>query len=178
VPIVSCVAGEGSRADKRLRLRYAGACRSCGMQLTAGTMAVYERTTKTVRCLECSPRPAGDNRYEGAGLDVGTTARVGPTRARTTQGSSRRERRQRSRRTRGPARHPGSCAPPFAYSPTGSRMRRAMMTAATLDAMVTTCAKVASSNGHCWMRSTRFSKASAALRRPACCWSTASVGSS
>ena len=91
---------------------------------------------------------------------------------------ARRERRQRSRRTRGPARHPGSCAPPFAYSPTGSRMRRAMMTAATLDAMVTTCAKVASSNGHCWMRSTRFSKASAALRRPTCCWSTASVGSS
>jgi hypothetical protein len=28
------------------------------------------------------------------------------------------------------------------------------------------------------MRSARFSRASAALRRPACCWSTSSVGSS
>ena len=55
-----------------MRLQYAGACRSCGMQLTAGTMAVYERITKTVRCLECSPRHTGDNRTEGAGLDVGT----------------------------------------------------------------------------------------------------------
>lgn len=39
--------------DKRMKLRYAGACRLCGMVLPARMEAIYERTTKTVRCLEC-----------------------------------------------------------------------------------------------------------------------------
>jgi hypothetical protein len=80
-----------------MMLRYAGACRSCGMQLTAGTMAVYERTTKTVRCLACSPRWAGDNGSEGAGLDAGTAG-----------ASARREleRRKARRKQRIRAAHP------------------------------------------------------------------------
>ena len=40
-------------ADKTMRLRYAGACRLCGAQLCAGELGVYERATKTVRCVLC-----------------------------------------------------------------------------------------------------------------------------
>lgn len=36
-----------------MRLRYAGTCRLCGSALPAGTEAIYERNSKTVRCLEC-----------------------------------------------------------------------------------------------------------------------------
>ncbi|GAA1970495.1 hypothetical protein GCM10009776_36930 [Microbacterium deminutum] len=46
-----------------MRLRYAGACRLCDEPLAAGSEAVYERDTKTVRCVECptpSAEPVGD----------------------------------------------------------------------------------------------------------------------
>lgn len=38
--------------EKRMRLRYAGTCRICRAELPAGTEALYERSSKTVRCLE------------------------------------------------------------------------------------------------------------------------------
>jgi hypothetical protein len=41
--------------EKRMRLRYAGVCRVSGTSLAARTDAIYERSTKTVRCLDCSP---------------------------------------------------------------------------------------------------------------------------
>lgn len=37
--------------EKVMRLRYAGACRACGAQLAAKEQAIYEKATKTVRCL-------------------------------------------------------------------------------------------------------------------------------
>ena len=37
-----------------MRLRYAGSCRLCGAQLDARVTAVYERSSKTVRCVTCS----------------------------------------------------------------------------------------------------------------------------
>jgi hypothetical protein len=37
--------------EKRMRLRFAGTCRVCGAELPAKTAAIYERTTKTVRCV-------------------------------------------------------------------------------------------------------------------------------
>jgi hypothetical protein len=40
--------------DKRMRLRYAGTCRLCGRALTAGADAIYERVSKTVRCVDCA----------------------------------------------------------------------------------------------------------------------------
>lgn len=40
--------------EKRMRLRYAGTCRVCGVELQAKAEAIYERTSKTVRCLDCS----------------------------------------------------------------------------------------------------------------------------
>ncbi|WP_435745040.1 nuclease-related domain-containing protein [Nocardioides sp. SYSU DS0663] len=38
-----------------MRLRYAGTCRSCSTELDARAEAVYERATKTIRCLNCLP---------------------------------------------------------------------------------------------------------------------------
>lgn len=43
--------------EKRMRLRYAGRCRLCGTTLAARTEAVYERDTKTVRCVACPSPP-------------------------------------------------------------------------------------------------------------------------
>lgn len=43
--------------DKHMRLRYAGTCRLCGRAHDAGADAVYERTLKAIRCVECSPGP-------------------------------------------------------------------------------------------------------------------------
>ncbi|HEY3530159.1 MAG TPA: hypothetical protein VGK78_13520 [Nocardioides sp.] len=42
---------KGAADEKRMRLRYAGTCRSCGADLPAGTDALYERSSKTVSCL-------------------------------------------------------------------------------------------------------------------------------
>lgn len=39
--------------DKQMLLRYAGTCRLCGVELTARQEAIYERASKSVRCVEC-----------------------------------------------------------------------------------------------------------------------------
>jgi hypothetical protein len=44
----------GARADKRMKLRYAGRCRLCGTYLPAQAEAVYEPATRTVRCITCT----------------------------------------------------------------------------------------------------------------------------
>jgi hypothetical protein len=41
----------GSLDDKRIKLRYAGTCRVCGAGIAAGTLGIYERSNKAVRCL-------------------------------------------------------------------------------------------------------------------------------
>jgi hypothetical protein len=43
---------EAVSGEKKMRLRYAANCRVCGVELPAKTQAVYERSTKTVRCLQ------------------------------------------------------------------------------------------------------------------------------
>lgn len=45
--------GDDLADDKRMKLRYAGVCRLCGVDLPAREEAVYEQITKTVRCVEC-----------------------------------------------------------------------------------------------------------------------------
>ena len=40
---------------RRLRLRYAGTCTVCETDLPARTAAIYDRRSKTVRCLDCGP---------------------------------------------------------------------------------------------------------------------------
>ncbi|WP_461104136.1 nuclease-related domain-containing protein [Tessaracoccus terricola] len=40
-----------------MKLRYAGNCRRCGTEIAARVEAIYERDTKTVRCLDCDDAP-------------------------------------------------------------------------------------------------------------------------
>lgn len=40
---------------KRIKLRYAGTCRTCAAPLPAGTLAGYDRLSRVVHCLECLP---------------------------------------------------------------------------------------------------------------------------
>lgn len=62
--------------DKRMRLRYAGTCRLCRKELPAKAEAIWERATKTVRCVECGPaatdRPASAVISEAEPVDSGT----------------------------------------------------------------------------------------------------------
>ncbi|MGN7246805.1 nuclease-related domain-containing protein [Janibacter anophelis] len=46
--------GAPDASDKRMRLRYAGICRLCGTALPARADAIYERGSKTVRCVDCA----------------------------------------------------------------------------------------------------------------------------
>jgi hypothetical protein len=39
--------------DKRMKLRYDGVCRLCGAHLPKQADAIYEATSRTVRCVEC-----------------------------------------------------------------------------------------------------------------------------
>jgi hypothetical protein len=40
-----------------MKLRYAGICRLCGVELPARAEAIYERATRTVRCVACESTP-------------------------------------------------------------------------------------------------------------------------
>ncbi len=44
------MADDSDPREKRMRLRYAGTCRVCGVALPARAEAIYERATRTVRC--------------------------------------------------------------------------------------------------------------------------------
>lgn len=46
--------------DKQMKLRYAGTCRLCAAELPARQEAVYERASKSVRCLECPTAVASE----------------------------------------------------------------------------------------------------------------------
>jgi hypothetical protein len=83
-----------------MRLRFAGTCRVCGVALPERIEAVYERTTKTVRCLDHSESECPPVRTAIPSLpEVG----VG-----TAGASARREfeRRHRAREDRVRAKHP------------------------------------------------------------------------
>lgn len=53
-------------ADKRMKLRFQGVCRVCGVELAARQEAIYERASKSVRCVECPTAAAvtGEARRE------------------------------------------------------------------------------------------------------------------
>jgi Nuclease-related domain len=81
-------AAADASADKRMKLRYAGTCRLCGTHLPAHAEAVYERATRTVRCITCAvvtepvvneesqPEPAGPRPAEVADSGIaGSSAR-------------------------------------------------------------------------------------------------------
>jgi hypothetical protein len=48
---VCIVVGAPIPDEKRMRLRYSGTCRVCSLELPAKTDAIYERSSKTVRCI-------------------------------------------------------------------------------------------------------------------------------
>jgi hypothetical protein len=92
--------------EKQMKLRYAGACRLCGAELAARTEAIYERSTKTVRCLDCSPAdPAPAVVEEGV---LRPSRNPDPIDVGTPGASARREyeRRQAKRETRIREKHP------------------------------------------------------------------------
>jgi len=75
-PCVPDVSDDAVSTSKTMRLRYPGRCRECGVDLPAGTTAVYDRVTKTVACLECAaaPTPIEPVTSEPAGSDLETLA--------------------------------------------------------------------------------------------------------
>ena len=95
-----------------MRLRYAGTCRVCGLELPARSEAIYERATRTVRCVSHTINPpAGPEtppvaepvELEDADPAAGEGVGVG-----TAGGSARREyeRRKARRDQRVRAKHP------------------------------------------------------------------------
>ncbi|MDZ5661392.1 nuclease-related domain-containing protein [Nocardioides sp. S-58] len=82
--------------EKRMRLRYAGACRVCDVELPAKIEAIYERTTKTVRCVH----------HDQSRVDMPTVE--DPIHSGTPGGSARREfeRRAQNRERRIREKHP------------------------------------------------------------------------
>src|SRR6478672_1536919 len=51
-PLVGLSEGTESR---RLRLRYPAVCATCGIELSRGAEAVWNRAAKTATCLACAP---------------------------------------------------------------------------------------------------------------------------
>ncbi len=49
---------------RRIRLRYTGTCDSCGKELVKGAEAMYQASTRTVRCVECAAPPTAEPRAE------------------------------------------------------------------------------------------------------------------
>jgi len=104
--------------EKRMKLRYAGVCRLCGAELAARVEAIYERSTKTVRCLDCSPAaPVVEVRAERASIPPPAVEPISlvelvetpePIDVGTPGASARREyeRRHAKRETRIRGKHP------------------------------------------------------------------------
>ncbi len=63
---------------KRMRLRYAGVCRSCRTPVAAGEWAEYDRASRTIRCPACTAGPDAGPPAETAPAE---TATAGPVRA-------------------------------------------------------------------------------------------------
>jgi len=92
--------------EKRMRLRYAGVCRICGTELPARAEAVYERSTKTVRCL--THEPDDPDRSNSTQPQVSSTAVTEPPDPGVPGASARREfeRRRTARQDRIRNKHP------------------------------------------------------------------------
>ena len=54
---------------RRLALRYAGTCSVCGIELSRGTEAMWNRNEKTITCLACAPS-SGDPESGEAGASA------------------------------------------------------------------------------------------------------------
>ncbi len=95
---------DGGVDEKRMRLRYAGVCRVCQAELPARAPAIYEKTSKTVRCLDHQASAPADEiavgGLEPAALDVVDSGIAGASARREF------ERRKAKREERIRANHP------------------------------------------------------------------------
>lgn len=73
LPTVDCMTDVSPSQVKVMSLRYAGTCSGCGVHLAAGTMAAYDRTTKTVACVACASPAMADVPFEAG--SAGASAR-------------------------------------------------------------------------------------------------------
>lgn len=55
-------------SEKQMRLRYPCRCRSCSTEMAAGTTAIYDRSSRSVTCLTCTP-PVQDEVDDSDGVD-------------------------------------------------------------------------------------------------------------
>ena len=98
--------------EKHMKLQYAGECRLCERALPARVEAVYERKTKTVRCLDCTPALAAEpmtvETPDEPVIAVEQVKEVQPVEAGSAGLSARREfeRRHAKREQRVRAKHP------------------------------------------------------------------------
>ena len=74
-----------------MRLRYAGRCRSCDAPIPAGTVAIYDRPSKTVTCVTCSspratPEPVSAG-SEAHAAPLPTAIEIEPGMASVTENS-------------------------------------------------------------------------------------------
>ena len=103
---------DGGSEEKQLRLRYAGVCRECGVELPARSDALYDRATKTVRCVghvgSPSVVPETQPVVDVADLEVLDAAAVEVLDVGTAGASARREfeRRKARREQSVRAKHP------------------------------------------------------------------------
>lgn len=74
--------------ERQMPLRYAGTCRLCGIRLAARSEAIYERHTKSVRCVEC---PREDAELPAAGDPGAVAIEFAPESAGIAGSSARRE---------------------------------------------------------------------------------------
>ncbi|CDK00536.1 conserved hypothetical protein [Microbacterium sp. C448] len=90
-----------------MRLRYSGICRLCSTPLPAGQHGIYERETKTVRCVQCPETAVGADIEAETGTE--TEPRPEPEIDIDVAGGSARreyERRKTGREQRIRAAHP------------------------------------------------------------------------
>lgn len=57
-------------------VKYDGVCSRCGVMLRAGEVAVYERATRTIRCVSCSIAPDPEPPEIAAGVAGWSGARL------------------------------------------------------------------------------------------------------
>jgi hypothetical protein len=79
--------------EKRMKLRYAGSCRLCGVELPARAEAIYERATRTVRCAACESAPVDLERTQSV-----VEPKVVPRDVGVAGASARREHERRKTR--------------------------------------------------------------------------------
>lgn len=95
--VVTVPSMDGDKPDEKwMRLRYGGACRICGTELPAKAEAIYERSSKTVRCLTHDAASGG----ESPGGEADETARHEAIEVGLPGASARREFERRKAKNR------------------------------------------------------------------------------